>query len=217
MAAWSTTFGPKKLDTFKFDALDATKEWPTRIPFQTMGHFELNRVPDNFFQFTEQSTFSPRNFLPGAIEPSEGRMLQGRFISYDETQSHHIGSSNVNRLPVNHPYSPVNIYNQDGVMNTGNTRSGNINYEPKNDPKAFREDPTTLMSRLAICGSYQQAPIKKTLNFAQAGERYRAFESSQQTNLIKNLAADLGQVRNDKVLCIIICRSSIKAFVQLRL
>ncbi len=192
---------PKLLNSFDFDALDATKEWPTSIPFQTLGYFELNRVPVNFFQFTEQSAFSPGNFLAGAIEPSEDRLLQGRLISYHESQSYRIGSSNVNMLPVNRPNAPVNNYNQDGVMNFGNNWAGSINYEPSNDPNAYREDPASFMSRADICGSTQQAPIKKTLNFRQAGERYRRFDASQQMNLIKNLAGDLKQVRSDKVRC----------------
>ncbi len=45
--------------------------------------------------------------------------------------------------------------------------------------------------------------MKKKLNIAQAGERYRAFESSQQTNLITNLAADQTQMRNNKARCTI--------------
>ena len=190
-----------KLNSFDFDALDATKEWPSSIPFRTLGYMTLNKLPENFFSFTEQSAFDPGNFLAGAIEPSEDRLLQGRIVSYHESQSHRIGSANVNRLPVNRPSSPVNNYNQDGVLNMGNSWSGSINYEPNNDPNAFREDPTSFMSKLSICGTYQQLPIKKTLNFVQAGQLYNRFDESQRANLIKNLAADLGVVRSSKIRC----------------
>ena len=190
-----------KLNSFDFDALDATKEWPASIPFQTLGYLTVNKLPENFFSFTEQVAFAPGNFLAGAIEPSEDRLLQGRLVSYHESQSHRIGSSNVNRLPVNRPNSPVNNYNQDGILNMGNAWSGSINYEPNNDPNAFREDPTSFMSRLPICGTYQQLPIKKTLNFAQAGQLYKRFDESQRTNLMNNLAAALGAVKSKKVRC----------------
>ncbi len=185
---------PKDLNSFDFDALDATKEWPASIPFQTLGYFTLNKLPPNFFSFTEQVAYSPGNFLAGALEPSEDRLLQGRLISYHESQSHRLGSSNVVQLPVNRPIAPVNNYNQDGVLNMGNAFQGSVNYEPSNDPTSF-------MSRLPICGTYQQLPIKKTLNFVQAGELYNRFDESQQTNVINNLAADLGAVRSQKVRC----------------
>jgi catalase len=50
---------------------------------------------------------------------------------------------------------------------------------------------------LALGGSTQQAGIGKTQNFRQAGEFYRSLTKQEQANLIANLAADLGQVRNE--------------------
>ena len=73
---------------------------------------------------------------------------------------------------------------------------GNVNYEPSNDPNAFREDKRFLYSTRRICGMYEQRAISKTLNFRQAGELFLRFDSQQQANLVKNLAADLGQVQS---------------------
>lgn len=188
---------PSMLDDFDFNPLDATKEWPEdKFPFMKIGDLTLNRIPDNFHLASEQSAFDPGNFLPGAIEPSEDRLLQGRLISYHESQTHRHGSNVFQHLPINRAKSPIRNYNQDGVMVMSHAWSGSINYEPSNDPNAYKEDNRYLMSKLPICGTYEQQSITKTLNFAQAGEKYRSYTDQQQKNLIKNLAADLGQVRS---------------------
>lgn len=188
---------PADLSSFDFNPLDATKNWPEdKFPFTKLGAFVLNRVPDNFHLTTEQSAFDPGNFLPGGIEPSEDRLLQGRLISYHESQTHRHGSNVFQHLPVNRANSPVKNYNQDGVMAYEHAWKGSINYEPSNDPGAYKEDKRYLYSSREICGSYEQTSIKKTLNFRQAGEKFRSYDMMQQENLIKNLAGDLGQVES---------------------
>lgn len=188
---------PKELTSFDFNPLDATKNWSEdKFPFTKLGKFVLNRVPANFHLTSEQSAFAPGNFLPGAIEPSEDRLLQGRLIAYHESQTHRHGSNVFQHLPVNRANSPVRNYNQDGVMTYGHAWNGSINYEPSNDPNSYKEDRRYPYSSRKICGSYEQMPISKTLNFRQAGETFRNFDEIQQTNLIKNLAGDLGQVKN---------------------
>ena len=68
---------PTELDKFDFNPLDATKIWPEAIaPLRKVGRMTLNRIPDNFFEVTEQSAFSPGNLVPG-VEASEDRLLQG--------------------------------------------------------------------------------------------------------------------------------------------
>jgi len=86
----------------------------------------LNKMPDNYFQDTEQSAFAPGNLVPG-IEPSPDRMLQGRLFSYLDTQRYRIGP-NFQQLPINRPISPVNSYNQNGPMDTRETH-GEYNYQ----------------------------------------------------------------------------------------
>jgi len=194
------TMSPSQVDDFDFNPLDATKEWPEdQFPFKTIGHFVLNRVPDNFHLFTEQSAFAPGNYLPGAIEPSEDRLLQGRLVSYHESQTHRLGSNNFNLLPVNAPNTPVRTYGQDGVMAFSHAWRGSINYEPNNSPGAFREDERVLYSTRRICGNYEQQAISKTLNFRQAGELFQRFSPRDQNNLVRNLAADLVQVKSSKI------------------
>ncbi|KAI0560128.1 Catalase [Gracilaria domingensis] len=194
------TMKPEQLDDFEFNPLDATKEWPVRqFPFTPIGKIVLDRIPTNFHIFSEQSAFDPGNFLPAAIEPSEDRLLQGRLVSYHESQTHRLGSNSFNLLPVNRPKSDVHTYNQDGVMTYEHAWNGSINYEPNNSPNSYREDLAFKYSSIGVCGSYQQASIEKTLNFEQAGDTYRGFSRKDRKNLVDNLAADLVQVKSDKV------------------
>lgn len=191
---------PDRFNTLGFNPLDATKEWPEdEFPFEKLGTMTLNRVPDNFHLTTEQSAFSPGNFLPGAIEPSEDRLLQGRLISYHESQTHRHRSNSFQTLPVNRPLSPVNSYNQDGIMTSSHDWKGSLNYEPNNDPDSFKEDPSNLYSTRRICGRYQQREIRVTANFIQAGQLYRRFDEKDRANLVKNLAIDLKAIRKPTI------------------
>ncbi|HEX8703858.1 MAG TPA: catalase [Myxococcaceae bacterium] len=197
--SWELTaqvLDPKDLDAFPFDPLDATKIWPEdKVPSITLGKFTLNRMPDNFFEETEQSAFSP-GVQPAGIEPSEDRLLQGRLFSYADTQRYRIGA-NYQSLPVNKARSAVNNNNQGGNMNVGNTKS-DVNYEPS-ITRETEDAPAYLLSRMALSGTTQQAAIAKTDNFSQAGAFYAALSPAEKDRLVKNLAGDLSQVRDAKV------------------
>ncbi len=196
---------PSELNKFDFNPLDPTKEW-IRIPgLKTvkLGKFTLNRVPDNFFQETEQSAFSP-NVMPPGIEPSEDRLLQGRLFAYSDTQRYRIGA-NFQSLPINRPKAEVNSYNQNGAMNAGHT-TGNINYQPNSfdgNPSRHNgmlsDNADFKQSRSQLSGTTQQEIIRKTLNFRQAGELYRSFSEKEREHLIANLAGDLKPLKNEKV------------------
>lgn len=191
---------PNRLNDFNFNPLDATKEWPEdEFPFQKLGTFSLNRVPDNFHLVSEQSSFDPGNFLPGMIEPSEDKLLQGRLISYHEAQTHRHGSNNFQHLPVNRAKSPVRNYGQDGSMTSAHAWKGSINYQPSFDKSSYKEDRQYMYSKGNACGNYLQKEISKTLDFEQAGELYRSFSPMDRANLVSNLAGDLGQVRRKDV------------------
>jgi catalase len=185
---------PEQLSQFDFDALDATKVWPG-VAERKVGTMTLNRNPKNIFQETEQSAFAPSNVVPG-IEPSEDRMLQGRLFSYADAQMYRIGA-NALQLPINAPLASVASNNQDGALNSGK-RTGSVNYEPSRH-QALSEDPAYKFSNLALSGTTQQQRIAKTANFGQAGDFYRSLSASEKTNLISNMAGDLGQVTDDTV------------------
>lgn len=190
------TMKPADLDKFDFNPLDDTKVWPG-IPEVPVGKLTLNRVPANFFQFTEQSAFSPGILVPG-IEASEDKMLQGRLFSYADTQRHRVGV-NYLMLPVNKPAAAVASNNQDGQGNFGVTTS-DVNYEPSVTTGGRTDQPAFESSKqVATPGAVVQQPIHKTLDFKQAGDLYRSFTTGERDNLIKNLAGDLGKVKNEAV------------------
>ena len=194
-----------ELDEQEFNPLDATKIWPEdRFPFTSIGKLTLNEIPGNFHMGSEQSAFDPGNFPPGRIEPSEDKLLQGRLISYHETQVHRHGSSGFQTLDINRARSPVNNYNQDGVMIQDHAWKGSLNYEPSLGQSGLEgtryfEDKSYLYSQRRFCGETVQESISKTLNFKQAGDLYNSFMKQDQDNLIGNIAADLGMVNSIQI------------------
>jgi catalase len=163
------------------------------VPERKIGTLTLNRLPDNYFETTEESAFAPSRMVPG-IEPSEDRMLQGRLFSYADTQMYRLGA-NFNNLPINRPRVPVVNNNQDGAMNSGD-RKGEVNYEPASLGE-IPQDPRDKYVRTPLTGRTQQAAIGKTLNFRQAGEYYRTLSMQDRQDLVTALSSDLNRVTND--------------------
>jgi catalase len=179
-----------KVNSFRFNPLDPTKRWPeSEIPKMVLGTLTLNRVPDNFFQATEQSAFSPGVLVPG-IEPSEDKLLQGRLFAYADTQRYRVGA-NYQQLPVNAPRVAVLTNSQDGSMSAV-PRSGSVNYAPSS---LF---PTSAEGSIAVKptppGLLNQA-FSKEENFYQAGELYRSLTPEARARLVHNFAADLARVK----------------------
>ena len=191
---------PQEMNKFDFDPLDATKIWPN-VPERKVGTMVLNKVPENFFEATEQVAMAPGNLVPG-IEASEDRMLQGRLFSYIDTQHHRLGA-NFQSLPINRPLVPVLNNHQDGAGNISG-RTGHVNYQPSRLPGALVEDPNARSSQLPLTGTTQQQRIAKTLNFRQAGEFYRSLSSQDRDDLILNLSGDLKRVKNQDTLNIML-------------
>lgn len=185
---------PENLNNFDYNPLDATKMW-LNVPEMKVGTMTLNRVPDNFFQETEQAAFAPSNLIPG-IEPSEDRLLQGRIFSYADTQLYRLGA-NLSQLPINQTKITVRNYNQDGQANSGHTQS-DVNYQPSRQVN-LTDSPQHKSVNTSVSGMVQQLAIKKQDNFSQAGVLYRSLSAQDKKDLIANLAGDLGQVTNPKV------------------
>ncbi len=165
--SWDLTaqvLDPKDLEKFSFDPLDATKIWPEeQVPSITLGRITLEKMPENFFEDTEQVAFSP-GVQPAGIEPSEDRLLQGRLFSYADSQRYRIGT-NYAQLPINRSRSDVSNNNQAGAMTTARTNS-DVNYEPS-ITKTVVESPAQLYSAAPLVGTTQQRIIEKTDNFSQ--------------------------------------------------
>lgn len=177
-----------------YDAFDDTKTWEG-VPEVKVGTMTLNKVPDNFFEYTEESAFAPSNLIPG-VEPSPDRMLQGRLFAYADTQRYRLGA-NFAQLPVNRPLAPVANNNQDGAM-AASGRTGDINYEPS-VARPMTTDASFKPADYPVGPSTQVRAISKKDNFRQAGIFYRSLSPVERDHLIKNLASDLGQVKSDEV------------------
>ena len=183
---------PSDLAKFDYDPLDDTKEW-LGVPEQKVGTMTLNRVPDNYFETTEESAFAPSRLVPG-IEPSEDRMLQGRLFSYADTQMYRLGP-NFDSLPINRPLVSVHNNNQDGLMNASG-RQGEVNYEPST-LNELTQDARYKYVQTPLSGTTQQTAIHKKEMFAQAGVFYRSLPESEKKDLVTALSGDLRHVTND--------------------
>jgi len=183
---------PADVAKLEYNPFDATKDWYD-VPAVKVGTMTLDKVPDNFFQATEMSAFSPGVMVPG-IEPSPDRLLQGRLFSYADTQRHRLGP-NYQMIPVNAPKVAVKNGGQDGYLNFA-PRKGDVNYQPsrRDDPAAYRDDASFKLSGYAAEGMVQQKGISKTEPFVQAGLFWRRLPADQKAALIRNLSGDLNAV-----------------------
>ena len=132
-------------DHLSFDPLDDTKLWPVEdFPLLPVGRMVLDRVPDNFFAEVEQSAFGTGVLVDG-IDFSDDKMLQGRTLSYSDTQRYRVGA-NYLQLPINAPQPGVKVYSnqRDGQMTysvDGTGPNRHINYEPSTLAEGLREAP----------------------------------------------------------------------------
>src|SRR6201747_489390 len=117
-----------------FDPLDDTKRWPEdKFPLMPVGRMVLDRNPDNFFAETEQSAFGTGVLVDG-IDFSDDKMLQGRTLSYSDTQRYRVGP-NYLQLPINapNPKARAHTNQRDGQMAYVVDNGGenpHVNYEP---------------------------------------------------------------------------------------
>jgi len=179
-----------------FDPLDDTKRWPVeQFPLLPVGRMVLDRNPDNFFAETEQSAFGTGVLVDG-IDFSDDKMLQGRTLSYSDTQRYRVGA-NYLQLPVNAPQERARAHTnqRDGQMTyyvDGGGASKHVNYEPSSmgglaeAAKHPRDYHQWVEGHL---GRYQTT--KTADDYKQAGIRYRTFEDWEREDLIANLVADM--------------------------
>jgi len=195
------TININQVDDFDFNPLDTTKVWPEAlVPSRKVGELVLNKVPDNFFQWSEQSAFAPSNLIPG-IEPSEDRMLQGRLFSYADTQRYRLGVNHLELAP-NKPHARVHAVSVQDGAGQSSPKKQQTNYFPsrhQDDPGYGTTDDNYKSCQYVLKGNVQQIPFQKTQNFKQAGELYRSFNKQYQTQLIQALGHDLAAVESQEI------------------
>jgi len=180
-----------------FDPLDDTKRWPEdQFPLLPVGRLVLDRNPDNFFAETEQSAFGTGVLVDG-IDFSDDKMLQGRTLSYSDTQRYRVGP-NYLQLPVNAPQEQARAQTsqRDGQMtyhvDRAKDQSRHVNYEPSSmgdlveAPMPEKEYHQWIEGHL---GRYQTT--RTADDYKQPGDRYRTFEDREREDLINNLVADM--------------------------
>jgi len=181
-----------------FDPLDDTKRWPEDwFPLRPAGRMVLDRNPDNFFAEVEQASFGTGVLVDG-IDFSDDKMLQGRTLSYSDTQRYRVGP-NYLQLPINAPQPKARPHTnqRDGPMAYGVDPAGenpHVNYEPsimgglKEAPKPAKDYDQWVEGHL---GRYETT--RTADDYKQAGERYRTFEDWERDDLVANLGDDLKQ------------------------
>ncbi len=183
-------------DELDFDPLDDTKIWPEdQFPKLPAGRMVLNKNPENMFLENEQSAFGTGVIVDG-IDFSDDKMLVGRTFSYSDTQRYRVGP-NYLQLPVNAPQVKVTTNQRDGILShrIDGGDNPNVNYEPSTLPGAAREAPKNVRDyEPHVEGNLGRFPIVRTQDdHKQAGERYRAIDDRERTDLIDNLVDALKQ------------------------
>jgi len=177
-----------------FDPLDDTKLWPTdTFPFLPVGRMVLNRNPENYFAEVEQVAFGTGVLVDG-LDFSDDKMLQGRTLSYSDTQRYRVGP-NYLQLPINAPKKHVATNQRDGQMayrvDKAPGQNPHINYEPSTLGGLHEATKTGKEYTPHIEGNLVRQVIERTNDFKYAGEQYRAFEDWERDDLILNLVGTL--------------------------
>jgi len=189
--------------TYRFNPFDITKIWPhTDYPLIPVGHYTLNRNPENFFAQIEQAAFSPSNLVPG-IDISPDKMLMARVFSYADAQRARIGT-NYNQLPVNQPHaSEVHNYEHEGHMlyqfsdATARTYAPNSYGGPVADPARAGEGGWATDGELVRSA---QTLHSEDDDFGQAGTLYRqVFDEASRERFRETLAGQYNSLTVDRI------------------
>ncbi len=195
-------FTQEEADRFQFDHLDATKLIPEELaPLKVMGRMVLDRWPDNFFAETEQVAFCPSHVVPG-IDFSNDPLLQGRLLSYHDTQLSRLGSLNFHQIPINSPKCPFSNQQRDGHMQMAQP-TGRVAYEPNSlSLDSPRESPALGFRSAPVTEIGEKSRIRAE-SFADHYSQARQFYCSQtvyeQAHIASALVFELSKVEHAHV------------------
>jgi catalase len=178
-----------------FDPLDDTKIWPEDVfPLRPVGMMTLNRNITDFHNENEQAAFGTGVLVDG-LDFSDDKMLVGRTFSYSDTQRYRVGP-NYLQLPVNAPAVTVSTNQGGGAMSYGVDSRGtdpHVNYEPSLRAGLREADESYREYRPFVSGVVVRAPLERTNDYAQAGERYRTMPQWERDDLVLNLVTALSE------------------------
>ena len=195
-------FDQKTADDFEFDVLDATKLIPEElVPIKMVGKMVLDRNPDNFFAETEQVAFCPSHIVPG-IDFSEDPLLQGRLMSYLDTQLSRLGGPNFHQIPVNAPKCPFANLQRD-AMHQMQVPKGRVAYEPNSlDPEGPRETEGRGFhsSDRPLTGTTIRVRSETFADhYSQARLFYKSITRPEQRHMAQALIFELSKVETEAV------------------
>ena len=127
--------------------------------------------------------------LVDGIDFSDDKMLQGRTLSYSDTQRYRVGP-NYLQLPINAPTVPASTNQRDGQMAyhvDGAGENPHVNYEPSSLGGLHEAPQSGADYEPEISGRLTRSTIARTNDYAQAGERYRTMPEWEREDLVTNL------------------------------
>lgn len=195
-------FDEEFANKFDFDVLDATKLIPEEIlPLRIIGRMVLDRNVENYFAETEQVAFCTRDVVPG-IDFTNDPLLQGRNLSYVDTQVTRLGGPNYNQIPVNAPKCPVMNMQRDGHM-TMRAQKGRVSYSPSSlEADSPRQDPHAGFSSFKepIAGDKLRIRAESFADhFSQALMFFNSQTEPEQNHIISAFIFELSKVETKAV------------------
>ena len=188
--------------SFDFDILDSTKLIPEEIiPLRVIGRMVLDRNPDNYFAETEQVAFCTTHVVPG-IDFTNDPLLQGRNLSYLDTQLIRLGGPNFAQLPINRPQCPVRNFQRDGHMQM-NVPKGRVSYSPSSlDQTTERQDRVHGFTSLPVHEAGDKLRVRSPTfadHFSQARQFFHSQTKPEQNHIIAAFIFELSKVETAHV------------------
>ncbi len=187
---------------FDFDVLDATKLIPEEIlPLRIIGKMVLDQNVDNYFAETEQVAFATTDVVPG-IDFTNDPLLQGRNLSYIDTQITRLGTPNYVQIPVNAPRCPVLNMQRDGHMQM-RAQKGRVSYSPSSlEADAPRQDPHKGFNSLTATENGDKLRVRAESfadHFSQARQFFYSQTEPEQNHIISAFIFELSKVDTKSV------------------
>ena len=195
-------FDEEFANKFDFDVLDATKLIPEEVlPLRIIGKMVLTKNVDNYFAETEQVAFATTDVVPG-IDFTNDPLLQGRNLSYIDTQLSRLGGPNYEQIPINAPRCPVMNMQRDGHM-TMRPQKGRVSYSPSSlEADTPRQDPYNGYNSFKAHEEGDKLRVRPESfgdHFSQALLFFKSQTEAEQNHIISAFIFELSKVETKAV------------------
>ncbi|MGA3226233.1 MAG: catalase [Acidobacteriaceae bacterium] len=195
-------FDEEFASSFEFDVLDATKLIPEEVlPLKIIGKMVLDRNVDNYFAETEQVAFATTDVVPG-IDFTNDPLLQGRNLSYIDTQLSRLGGPNYEQIPVNAPRCPMMNMQRDGHM-TMIPQKGRVAYSPSSlEADSPRQDPANGFTSFHATEQGDKLRVRAESfadHFSQALMFFNSQTEPEQNHIISAFIFELSKVETKAI------------------